>query len=275
MQRLVMPLDVLSLGAGVQSSTLALMAARGEVTPMPCAGVFADVKAEPKAVIDWLDWLEKQLPFPIYRVTHKEGLLAAIENGAKRGVITGSPPMFTAAKDGTASMVTRACTRDFKIDVIAKEVRRIMGLKKGERSAGRFATLWIGISTDEITRMKMARQKHLKHRWPLIEKRMSRWDCLRWMKLNGYPEPPKSSCTFCPYHDDDLWQKIKTTDEAAWQQAIYVDNLIRTGARKTGNPMFLHRSMKPLAEVDFEKEKGQGELAGISMADECDGMCGV
>ena len=33
---------VLSLGAGVQSSTLALMAAKGEVTPMPDVAVFAD-----------------------------------------------------------------------------------------------------------------------------------------------------------------------------------------------------------------------------------------
>ena len=135
--------------------------------------------------------------------------------------------------------------------------------------------LWIGISLDEITRMKDARKNHLRHRWPLIEKRMTRWDCLRWMEKNGFPEPPKSSCSFCPYHDDDLWQKIKTTDRDAWNEALRVDAMIRNGARKTGNPMFLHRSLKPLGEVDFQKQKGQGEFAGLSFADECDGMCGV
>ena len=60
---------VLSLGAGVQSSTLALMAAKGEVTPMPDVAVFADTGYEPKAVYAWLDWLEKQLPFPVAKVT--------------------------------------------------------------------------------------------------------------------------------------------------------------------------------------------------------------
>ena len=50
---------VLSLGAGVQSSTLALMAAAGEVTPMPDAAIFADTQAEPAGVYRWLDWLEK------------------------------------------------------------------------------------------------------------------------------------------------------------------------------------------------------------------------
>lgn len=63
------PLHVISLGAGVQSSAMALMAARGEITPMPVAAIFADTQAEPQGVYTWLDWLEKQLPFPIYRVS--------------------------------------------------------------------------------------------------------------------------------------------------------------------------------------------------------------
>ncbi len=63
------PIHLLSLGAGVQSSTLALMAAAGEVTPMPLAAIFADTQAEPPSVYRWLDWLEKQLPFPVHRVT--------------------------------------------------------------------------------------------------------------------------------------------------------------------------------------------------------------
>ncbi len=59
------PIHILSLGAGVQSSTLALMAAAGEVSPMPTAAIFADTQDEPASVYKWLDWLEKQLPFPV------------------------------------------------------------------------------------------------------------------------------------------------------------------------------------------------------------------
>ena len=43
-------LHVLSLGAGVQSSCMALMAARGEIGPMPTAAVFADTGDEPASV---------------------------------------------------------------------------------------------------------------------------------------------------------------------------------------------------------------------------------
>ena len=46
-----------SLGAGVQSSAMALMAAAGEISPMPRAAIFADTQAEPDSVYRWLDWL--------------------------------------------------------------------------------------------------------------------------------------------------------------------------------------------------------------------------
>jgi hypothetical protein len=62
-------MNIISLGAGVQSSTMALMAAAGEITPMPDCAIFADTQGEPHAVYAWLDWLEKQLPFPVHRVT--------------------------------------------------------------------------------------------------------------------------------------------------------------------------------------------------------------
>ena len=61
-------LRVLSLGAGVQSSTLALMIEKGEVPMVNCA-VFSDTMGEPKAVYEWLEWLKKQLSYPVYTVS--------------------------------------------------------------------------------------------------------------------------------------------------------------------------------------------------------------
>src|SRR5687767_3560347 len=62
---------MISLGAGVQSSTMALMAAHGEITPMPAAAIFADTGNEPAGVYRWLEWLTTQLPFPVNRVYKK------------------------------------------------------------------------------------------------------------------------------------------------------------------------------------------------------------
>ena len=50
-------LRVLSLGAGVQSTTLALLAVRGEIGPMPDCAIFADTGWEPRAVYEHLTWL--------------------------------------------------------------------------------------------------------------------------------------------------------------------------------------------------------------------------
>jgi hypothetical protein len=50
-------LRVISLGAGVQSTTMALMAAHGELTPTPDFAVFADTGNEPAAVYEHLKWL--------------------------------------------------------------------------------------------------------------------------------------------------------------------------------------------------------------------------
>ena len=66
-------LRVLSLSAGVRSTTLALMAAHGEVGPMPDCAVFADTGLEPRAVYDHLAWLMSPNvpPFPVYVVKHR------------------------------------------------------------------------------------------------------------------------------------------------------------------------------------------------------------
>jgi len=265
---------IISLGAGVQSSTMALMAAHGEITPMPEAAIFADTKAEPLDVYRWLEWLEKQLPFPIHRVTYKEGLTHSIDRSIESGSISGSPPWFTSNKKGETVLVSRACTHDFKVHPMQMRVRMISGAKRGEK--GR-SVLWLGISTDEMTRMKESRYPHLTHRFPLIEMRVSRGACLHWMEKRGYPSPPKSACVYCPYHNNERWRAIKNNDPVGWAEALRVDALIRNGVRRNGKPpMFAHRSLKPLSEVDFSNDEDRGQMSlDFGFINECEGMCGV
>ena len=60
---------IVSLGAGVQSSVMALMAERGEITPKPDCAVFADTQSEPDEVYTHLEWLSTQLSYPIYQTS--------------------------------------------------------------------------------------------------------------------------------------------------------------------------------------------------------------
>ncbi len=267
------PLQILSLGAGVQSSCMALMSARGELPPVDAA-IFADTGAEPKRVYDFLDWLEGELPFPVYRVMWKDGLLENIKESIKGARFAGAP-FFTESPTGKAEgMLRRQCTREFKIQPIIRKVRELVGLKYRQRAPKGevLAHQWIGISTDEIIRMKAAREKWIFNIFPLIDQKMTRWHCLEWMEKNGYPKPGKSSCTFCPYHDDNFWRDMKENDAPAWQQAVEVDEMVRGGVRGTKQKIYVHRSLKPLAEADLTTAESAGQL---SFLDECDGMCGV
>lgn len=263
-------LRVLSLGAGVQSSTLALMAARGEIQAPDCA-IFADTGWEPSHVYDWLDWLEGELPFPLYRVS-----VGNIRNDivAKNTTETGrfaSVPWFLLMPNGTKSIGRRQCTSEYKILPIK---RKVVELMNGKRPKGGCQML-IGISTDEASRMKPSRVQYIENFWPLIEIGMSRQGCLKWMEERKYPKPPKSACIGCPFHSDSMWRDIKDNDPVAWADAVEIDKLIREGAAARGirGQQFIHRSCKPLDQVDLSTwaEKGQPDLFNM----ECEGMCGV
>jgi hypothetical protein len=132
---------------------------------------------------------------------------------------------------------------------------------------------WIGISLDEAIRMKPSREDWQVNRWPLIEKRMTRNDCLRWLERHDYPRPPKSSCTFCPFHSDDEWRFL-TPEEFA--EAVEIDRRLRSRppqAYRTKGTLYLHRSCAPLEEVDLSTAEDRGQLNLFN--NECEGMCGV
>ena len=248
-------LNFISLGGGVQSSTIALKAAHKEITPMPDGAIFADTGAEPKKVYEWLDWLEKQLPFPVHRVTAGNLRDDLLESAKDRRRIA-SPPLFS----GTG-MLWRQCTQEYKIAPINKFI--------GKREC----ILWIGISQDEIIRKKPNQRKNITNRWPLLELEMTRNGCLKWMRENKYPMPSKSACTFCPYHDNRTWRDMKMSDAESFADAVLVDNAIRAGIGKTTQTLYLHRSCKPLDQVDFRNAEDMGQID--MFGNECEGMCGV
>ncbi len=117
------PIHIISLGAGVQSSTMALMAACGELTPRPTAAIFADTQDEPEAVYEYLSYLEKLLPFPVVRVTN--GKLSQTF-GEKFVHI----PAFRLNKDNSISMGKKQCTKNFKIKPIYRHVRHVLKATK-------------------------------------------------------------------------------------------------------------------------------------------------
>jgi hypothetical protein len=246
-----MTLRVISLGAGVQSTTMALMAIERDT--VDCA-IFADTGWEPKAVYDHLAWLESYLPFPVYRVS-QGNLRDAIINSKFAAV-----PFYTRTGLGA-----RQCTSNYKLRPLYRKVRELLGGKTPKGGC----EMWVGISTDEMIRMKDARVQYIKNRFPLIEWDMSRNDCLKWMKDSGFKQPPRSACLGCPFKKDSQWRETKNGPADEWIATVEADKQMRMAS---GVEKFMHRSLKPLDEVDFQTAEDRGQLNFLS---ECEGMCGV
>lgn len=268
---------VISLGAGVQSTTMALMAAHGEITPMPSCAIFADTGWEPAAVYAHLDWLcsANVLPFPVHRVTRGNFRQEAIDFAHGRPIGHAAhpqPPFHLRLHNGEAAMSQRQCTRDYKLQPLSHEIARQLGVRPGKRVKQlAVVEVWVGISRDEAHRMKPAKQRWQSNRFPLIEAGMSRADCLGWLRRHDYPRPPKSACIGCPYHSDEQWQAL-TADEFA--DAVAFEAAMQAGTVGfTGGTPYLHRSLVPLDQVDFSRIDAtrQADLFG----EECEGMCGV
>lgn len=264
-------LTTISLGVGVQSSTMALMAAKGEL-PMPDCAIFADTGYEPEHIYSYLDFLTKQLPFPVYKVDNgnlRNDMVESIHIGKRFA----SVPFFTKNNvTGKVGILKRQCTYDYKIEPIRIKIRRLCGVAKHKQfPKNAYAEQWIGISTDEAERMKPSRFKYIKNTYPLIDLNMSREDCLSWMESNKYPLPKKSSCLCCPFHSDSYWHEMKKEYPSEFKEAAWLDRKIRNGTKNAKDTLYLHKSCIPLDEVDFNVNSNKTDMFG----NECEGMCGL
>ncbi len=258
---------VISLGAGVQSSTLLLMAADGEFEATPEVAVFADTHAEPAAVYRWLDFLRRTAGerIPIHTCSAgdlRADVMAVAAGGSTRA---SQPPLFTRNPDGSAGLSPRKCTRDYKVRPIGRALRALgYGPKRPVEQ-------WLGISTDEIERVKPSGLRWRENRWPLIERGLTRDDCLRWLAYHGYPEPPKSACTFCPYSSNARWRAMRDEAPEEWADAVELDRAIRhlPGMR---SECFVHRDRVPLSDVDLATD--DPDRLGDGFGGECEGLCG-
>ncbi|MFD7609674.1 hypothetical protein [Streptomyces sp. NPDC059828] len=196
----------LSLGAGVQSTTLFFLAAEGRI-PRPDVAIFADTGWEPAAVYAHLDRIEREIAqpagIPILRVTVGDIRADALDPAHKfvsmptftigpcqvcipRGTL-GSVFNLTAEIDGKEytdytgvcprckgrgtqhGMGQRQCTPEYKIRPIKKKVRELLGYPHPMSiPADVHAEQQVGFSRDELGRVKDSGLRYLRSVFPLL-----------------------------------------------------------------------------------------------------------
>ena len=289
-----------SLGAGVQSSTMIFLCNDGLIKA-PDFWVFSDTMAEPESVYSWLNYLKSVCRQEII-ITCKGDIAKDTLSGSRfasipfyikksEEVLAGEVTEWRQelsefcqkyqAKWSTARKILREkpkqivmgqrqCTAEYKIKQIQKCVRERLGYKKGQIVKHKVEML-LGISTDEIQRMKLSREKWIENVYPLIDLDWSRKDCYKYFDDRSKQRPPRSACWMCPFKTDKEWLHDKENNPKEFKLAIEFDAKIRT-LPKFKHQNFLHKSCKPLGEVRFKQTKVSRQ---ISFLDECEGMCGI
>lgn len=254
---------VLSLGAGVQSSTLLLMACEGELE-IDCA-IFADTGWEPWWVYQHLDGLEnvaRQAGIPIHRVSGGD-----LRGDALADKTPAWMPLYSInPEDGKRQQLKRQCTRNYKIRPIRRKVAELNGGFK------RQVDQIVGISLDEWERMRVSDVAYIHNVYPLVDRRMTRADCVTWLQQHEYPVPRKSSCIACPLRSQAEWRDIQQ-DPESWVDAVDFDDKIRlVRSRTRRQEVFVHRLAEPLSTVDLRSEQDRGQI-DMFESDGCGVVC--
>lgn len=250
---------VLSLGAGVQSTTLALLAVEG-VLPKPDAAIFADTGWEPRAVYAHLDRLAIVLDdagIPLVRLSR--GNLRADSLDPEHRFV--SIPLYTINPDGSYGMSRRQCTGEYKTKPIRRHLREMLGYPPPARiPRSVFAEQWIGFSTDEIHRVDGGKDQpnYVRSRYPLLDLGMSRKECERFLTARGWGDTTKSACIGCPFHGNRQWRDLRDNHPNEWADAVAFDRAIRDGgprrrAMPKGTRCYLHASRVPLDQAPIDR----------------------
>ncbi|MBA3826418.1 MAG: phosphoadenosine phosphosulfate reductase [Ktedonobacterales bacterium] len=241
-------LDVFSFGGGVQSTAALVLAAQGDFAMSTF--LFANVgdDSEHPATLRYV----REVALPYAQAHHltllelrrrkRDGstptLLEEVVNPTKKGDwipvhLGGGPPGV------------RGCTSHFKIAVVARWLRQ----QGATRAAP--AHVHLGISLDEFTRMRTASGIPYETLvYPLIQRRLTRQDCVAIIERAGLPVPPKSACWFCPFHQVRQWQAMYRDEPELFAQAVALEATIQAKRARFGkDAAYLTGHGRPLARV--------------------------
>lgn len=282
-------ITAVSYGGGIQSTALAhlvinrhpeLMAV---VDSLPDCFIFADTGDEPESVYETVDRTSKDLasadiPLLIVRKSKSslsEELKRKVEAGI-RGI--DCPPFYLATGTPSGGIVSRQCTAAWKVEVLDREKKALAGInlrKKSHRELAPAVDAWLGISVDEASRMRTPKESWQRYVYPLVYMGWTRQDCIKYLRDLGI-SATRSACSYCPFHSDGEWRRIKKEEPKAWAQAVafekWLHNKHDQGVKIAGinGKPYLHKSKVPLENADFNNQR---DLFGFD--NECAGVCGV
>lgn len=268
-------IHVISYGGGTQSTALVLLALEGKINGVtPDYIIMSNLGWEKKAVMPFVRRFKQYVKDRFDReiiIADGGNIYDNTLNGAKNGTRFASMPLYTTNDENERVIVRRQCTYEYKIKPVNSKIRELLGYNSKQR-VKEVVHLWKGISTDEIQRVKpIEKPKWIIAEHPLVDALwQDRSFCIKYVEDAGLGTPPSSSCKGCPFHSNEEWLDVKKNDPEGWKQAVELDEAVRK-IKNMRHETFLHRSCKPLKDVDLN----ENQLTIDDFINECEGFCGV
>lgn len=245
---------VLSIGWGIQSFTIAAMDVFGDIEPIDLI-IHADTKHE--SVLTYA-FKEKYSSFitstntPMVTVHTSIAKTTPVQKGAKAKNAYTYLPLYPKKSNGLPGKLSRYCTANWKITPIMsylkKYIKKEYGyFKKGALPPDGFVTQLLGISLDEYERMKHNQNTWIQNEYPLIDMRMTREDCKKYLLDHGLEVPPKSACVFCPYRSPETWSHVWDIPEDK-AKVLWAEKMVRN-FKEDGQEFYLHSSLLDIDEL--------------------------
>ena len=256
-----------SYGGGVQSTAALVLAAQGEID-FPLF-LFANVgdDSENPATLEYVESFakpfaaERGIELAEVRRVRRNGETETLMQRIDRDLRSVPIPM----RSGAGAAGNRSCTGDFKIAVIAKELKRRGATKHTPAITG------LGISREEFHRMRSdSGIPHQVLTYPLIDLGMDRQDCMNVITRAGMPVPPKSSCYFCPFHRIGEWKRMKREQPDLYKKSVELERRLSQRSVAIGRvPVFLTYKGRPLDEVVGDHDQLELFDGGCDIAGYC------
>jgi hypothetical protein len=239
----------LSYGGGKQTVALITLALQGRLA-VPDLLVMADTGREVRTTFEYLESVVQPALAKIGRhvdvVSHS---YATVDLWRGDDLLL---PGFT-RKGGRLGKLPTYCSNEWKQRVIRRWLRD-QGVKDVD--------MWIGISLDEVERIKPSGLDWYRHVYPLIDMvSMHRSGCVNQIVRYGWPVPEKSRCWMCPNQSIIEWRRLHQRADGDFNKALKLEDEIH---RRDGD-VYLHPLGISLDEAIVSSERQS------SMFDGCDG----
>lgn len=262
-------MKILSCGAGMQSTAIALMSCENKLTeqgnfpngkihpkiPIYDAIIFCDLELEPSWVYSQVNFIKSACEWagiPFY-VLENALYTDYMNNFGNSRVV--SIPFWTVDKNDKKGKMMRTCTLDYKINLMQKFIRQeLLGYKKGQRTKPndeKAHEMHLGFSKEEKRRCKENPHRMFVNKFPLCEVGLTRADNYTYIKDIWGLETRASACCFCPFHTNYFFNYLKINSKYEYEKTVAFDKLLEDQQPNTKirSKLFISKSRKRIEDL--------------------------